>query len=294
MDGASDLAAKLVPLAKTAAVKAGGRVLDGPVGLLPQAEPEPEPEPDERGRSRPGSPASPFARELDCVPVVSYQCVTKKKGVVLREKAGHGELAPDGIPVVTGGRAIRALRQVVEKGIKLAVGTAVEEAADLVGIEGFSADRVFKEVDALKEKRRVWTGVRPVLYSVPTELLPPVFVALVRRLQDLGALSDKALFEELELSEEEEKESCELQRRLFPRDKPGKPEKGWPKWGMPPTQAAAERHDSSRDKRDKQVISLSEQTNDRRFGRTSGDAKESNIREHHVRSSPFPCASSLV
>ena len=158
-------------------------------------------------------------------------------------------------------------------------------------MEDFTVDKLFEQIDEAKDARRPWVGVRPVLYGVPTDLLPPVFVALVQRLQDLDALSDKALFDELELSEEEEKESCELQRRLFPRDKPGKAEKGWPKWGMPPTQMAGERYDSSRDKRDKQGISLSEERPDRRFGRTSGDAKESNIREHHVRSSPFPCGS---
>ena len=51
---------------------------------------EPEPEPEPEGFKPEPEPEGP---ELDCVPFVSYQCVTKKKGVVLREKAGHGELA---------------------------------------------------------------------------------------------------------------------------------------------------------------------------------------------------------
>eukprot|EP01046_Picozoa_sp_COSAG06_P006010 COSAG06_NODE_276_length_18571_cov_4.278421_1_plen_125_part_10 len=93
-----------------------------------------------------------------------------------------------------------------------------------------------------------WSGFAPVLYGQAVKLLPPVFVALARRLEDpttsmVSASMDTDLFDGLTPQDAPTEEVRALQRKLFPKDKPRESEEGWPQWAMPPTKAAAENFD---------------------------------------------------
>jgi hypothetical protein len=70
-----------------------------------------------------------------------------------------------------------------------------------------------------------WPGFAPVLYGQAVELLPPVFVALARRLDDptasMGSASmDRKLFVGLTLQPDSalDEEERKLQEKLFPKD----------------------------------------------------------------------------
>ena len=127
-----------------------------------------------------------------------------------------------------------------------------------------------------------WPGFAPVLYGQAVELLPPVFVALARRLEDPTALMgsasvDKELFVGLAPQDAPTDEVREFQRKLFPKDTPRECE-GWPQWAMPPTKAAAENFDGAKDSRKTGALthtipSRQSAGKDQVFGRTSGDAK---------------------
>lgn len=168
---------------------------------------------------------------------------------------------------------------------EVAGGVAAGLAGDMAGAAGAGAKVGGALLNAGNAKLDYtsWPGFAPVLYGQAVELLPPVFVALARRLEDptasMGSASkDRKLFVGLAPHDAPTEEVRALQRKLFPKDKPGKSEEGWPQWAMPPTKAAAENFDDEKDSRKDgrlthTIPSRQSEGKDQVFGRTSGDAK---------------------
>jgi hypothetical protein len=128
-----------------------------------------------------------------------------------------------------------------------------------------------------------WPGSAPTLHHLPTDLLPPVFVGLCRRLEELqraqtAATRDRQLFVDFGARSEKEryamqKQLYRVQRELFPKQ-PRPDDPSWPRWGMPPTVAAARGYWKERDSRaGGWILRGREQV----AGRTSGDAKAADV-----------------
>jgi hypothetical protein len=110
-----------------------------------------------------------------------------------------------------------------------------------------------------------WAGFAATLFGQTIRLLPPVFVALVRRLCELdGALEDPELFVGLP-SDEPGDDVREYQRCLFPKVRPPT-RRDWPgaRWATPPMEAATLHFDKGKDKGKVREGGVA--------GRTSGDA----------------------
>ena len=135
---------------------------------------------------------------------------------------------------------------------------------------------------AANEELRVWVGSSRTLYGVAAVLLAPVFLALVDRLIEMGALREKELFVR-KLTEAEMAQSYEMQRGLFPKDPAPKAKKGEAAtyaWGKAPSKEAARNYNSKRDSRGK---IWTKETSSRVYGRISGDAAASHIQDSGVR-----------
>ena len=105
---------------------------------------------------------------------------------------------------------------------EVAGGVAAGLAGDLAGAAGAGAKVGGALLNAGNAKLdyTCWPGFAPVLYGQAVELLPPAFVALVRRLDDLTASMESAKLRDLfvGLNPKEGEPSPEVSDAMFSRD----------------------------------------------------------------------------
>lgn len=105
-----------------------------------------------------------------------------------------------------------------------------------------------------------WPGSAPILHGMPCDLLPPVLVGLSRRLEEVRRGKEvfahtrhTRLFVVFDERSEKERYAMQAplykaQRQLFPKQPRPAADPAWPKWGLPPTVAAARGYSGRRDR----------------------------------------------
>eukprot|EP01043_Picozoa_sp_COSAG02_P055790 COSAG02_NODE_6527_length_3518_cov_40.720679_3_plen_231_part_00 len=134
------------------------------------------------------------------------------------------------------------MAEVLEAALEGAPGGAIAKVA-------VTGAKLLKDEKVARDPAAHWAGFSATLFGQTIQLLPPVFVALVRRLCELdGALEDPELFVGLP-SDEPGDDVREYQRCLFPKVRPPS-RQDWPgaQWATPPMEAATLHFDSKKDK----------------------------------------------